>query len=79
MNDKALEKLLAKRAYWKENPEAFFKEVLGVKLAPHQKKMIKAVQKNRYTSIRSCNAIGKSFIFSGIAIWFFFCYINFRR
>ena len=75
MNDKALEKLLAKRAYWKENPEAFFKEVLGVKLAPHQKKMIKAVQKNRYTSIRSCNAIGKSFIFSGIAIWFFFCYI----
>lgn len=48
-----------KREHWRNNPIDFFKEVLGMKLPYHQKKMIEACYKRNRIAIKSANAVGK--------------------
>lgn len=59
---------------WRKNPEGFMKEMLGMRLAPHQKKMLHEIWNNKEVSIKSANGCGKSHLLAGIALAFFFCY-----
>lgn len=68
--------LARKRQYWKTHPADFMKEILGLNLAYHQKRMLNAIVKYNNVSIRSANAVGKSTLLSAIAIWFFYCYLK---
>lgn len=68
--------LADKRQYWKTHPADFMKEMLGLNLAYHQKKMLEAIVKYDNISIRSANSVGKSTLLSATAIWFFYCYLK---
>ena len=71
-----LAELAAKRQYWKEHPDEFMRDILGLNLAYHQKRMLQAIVKHNDVTIRSANAVGKSTLLSAVAIWFFFCYLQ---
>ena len=71
-----LAELASKRQPWKTHPAEFMKEILGLELAYHQKRMLQAIVKHNNTTIRSANAVGKSTLLSAIAIWFFYCYLE---
>lgn len=68
--------LASRRQYWKTHPADFMKEMLGLELAYHQKKMLEAIVKYNDVTIRSANASGKSTLLSAVAIWFFYCYLE---
>lgn len=68
--------LAEKRQYWKTHPADFMKDMLGLNLAYHQKKMLEAIVKHNDVTIRSANAVGKSTLLSAVAIWFFYCYLE---
>ena len=67
-------KLNEHKEQWKKDPTGFLVEMLGMKLAPHQKRMVNDIWKNKRTSIKSANSIGKSHILAALALAFFFCY-----
>ena len=71
-----LAELAEKRVYWRTHPAEFMRDILGLNLAYHQKKMLQAIVKHNNTTIRSANAVGKSTLLSAVAIWFFFCYLE---
>ncbi len=76
LSNKKLIELASRKEYWKENPEDFMKEMLGLDLPIHQRKMLRAIIKYNKIAIASSNGIGKSKILSAIAVWFFFCYLD---
>lgn len=61
-----------KRAEWREDPISFFREVLGMTIPVHQKKIITECTKRNRISIRSANGIGKTHIVAALAYHFFF-------
>ena len=68
--DLALE-FAKQRQEWKENPEKFFSEVLGINLPPHQKKILRECLKNNRVGINTSNAVGKSFLIGALAFFYF--------
>lgn len=74
--DKSLVDLIKRRRYWRENPHVFFEEVLGIKIPIHQKKMLQAICKYDKVGINSANSVGKSFLISAIALWYFFTHVG---
>lgn len=75
-NDNALRALVNRREFWKEHPEVFAAEVLGVTLTPEQRMICRELIKHNQLAIKSANSVGKSFLFAIIIIWFFFCHIS---
>lgn len=59
------------RQQWKQDPVGFFKEVLGIKLPSHQKKMLLNCLKHNRISVCTGNSIGKSFIIGALAFFYF--------
>lgn len=59
------------RQEWKKNPEAFFTEVLGIKLPPHQKKILRDCLRHNRIAINTSNSVGKSFLVGAIAFFYF--------
>lgn len=57
-----------KRIQWRNDPIGFFKEVLGMKLPYHQKKMLQECYKRNRIAIRSANALGKCGFFEDYAV-----------
>lgn len=68
--------LASKRQYWRTHPAEFMRDILGLNLAYHQKRMLQAIVKHNNVTIRSANAVGKSTLLSAVAIWFFYCYLE---
>lgn len=69
--DKVLE-FAKQRQNWKENPEGFFKEILGIKLPPHQRRILRDCLKHNRIAINTSNSVGKSFLIGALAFWYFF-------
>lgn len=65
-----------KRQEWKENPVEFLKEVLGMTLPSHQKKLIQECVKRNKITVKSANSIGKSHCIAAIAYWWFFTHVS---
>lgn len=57
--EETLREFAKKRVIWKKNPAMFFKEVLGITMPLHQRKMLDTICKNNRISIKSSNSIGK--------------------
>lgn len=72
----SISEIALRRQYWKTHPAEFMKEILGLELAYHQKRMLDAIVKYNNVTIRSANASGKSTLLSAVAIWFFYCYLE---
>ena len=72
----SVQELAKKRQFYKTHPYEFMVEILGIKVAYHQKKMIEAIVRYNKVTIKSANSIGKSFILSALAVWFFYCYLE---
>lgn len=64
------------RQQWRDDPIGFFKNVLGIKLPIHQKKMLLDCLKNNRIAICTGNSIGKSFIIGALAFYYFVCYVS---
>lgn len=60
-----------KRQEWKKYPEQFFSEVLGIKLPPHQRKILRDCLKHNRVAINTSNSVGKSFLIGAIAFFYF--------
>lgn len=60
------------RQNWKKDPVGFFKEVLGIKLPCHQRKMLEECLKHNRISICTGNSVGKSFLIGALAFYWFF-------
>ena len=59
------------RQEWKKQPEKFFSEVLGIKLPPHQKRILKDCLKHNRVAINTSNSVGKSFLIGAVAFFYF--------
>lgn len=73
--EKALE-FAKQRQEWKNNPEQFFSTVLGIKLPPHQKKILRDCLKHNRIAINTSNSVGKSFLIGAIAFFYFITNIS---
>lgn len=60
--------LAKKRKQWRDNPIEFFKEVLGMKLPTHQKKLLQECYKRNRIAIKSANALGKCSLYSDFVV-----------
>lgn len=69
--ERALE-FAKQRQEWKKDPVGFFKNVLGIKLPSHQKKMLLDCLRHNRVAICTGNSIGKSFIIGALAFFWFF-------
>lgn len=56
----------------KEDPTFFPKYVLGSQLWGRQNEILQSIKKNRRTTVKSCNASGKSFLAAQAALWFLY-------
>lgn len=54
----------------RKDPVYFVKEGFGHDLWEKQRDVILSVMGNKYTTVRSCNGIGKSFIAADVVLWF---------
>ena len=64
----AIEKEIKIRDY-QENPALWVKEVLGEEIWSKQVEILNSIRDNRFTLVKSCHAIGKSFISARAAAW----------
>lgn len=64
----ALEAELQRRR-WQEDPVLWVKDVLGEEIWSKQREILQSVQQHRFTLVKSCHAIGKSFISARAACW----------
>ena len=58
-----------------EDPEWFFKEVLGVELWSKEKEIVRSVRDNIRTAVRSGNSSGKTYTTARVALWFLYSFI----
>jgi phage terminase large subunit len=56
------------QAYYLKHPEEFVTDILGAKPWQMQVDIIRSVFKNKITAVKTCNAVGKSFIAAHIVI-----------
>lgn len=54
--------------YW-DKPDAFFHDILGIRLFPKREEMIWSVANNHETAVKGCNKSTKTFTAAGIAHW----------
>jgi phage terminase large subunit len=59
-----------------KDPVEFMREYLGIKLWGKQEEIVYAIWENRYVSVASCHAIGKSFTTAAILITFLHSFEN---
>jgi phage terminase large subunit len=64
-----------RRLYLKE-PDKYVKEVLGAKTWYMQDEIINSVFRNKITAVKTCNAVGKSFVAARIALAYLMLYPN---
>jgi len=55
---------------YKKDWVAFAKDILGVRLTRKQRKILRAIQENRFVTIKSCHSYGKDFIAAVTALCF---------
>ncbi|HQN09080.1 MAG TPA: hypothetical protein PK569_16080 [Thermoanaerobaculia bacterium] len=51
-------------------PAAFFEDILGATLTPDQLRVVESVRDNRRTAAPAGHGVGKSFVASGLALWY---------
>lgn len=56
--------------FYADNPDAFLYDKFGVTLWEKQKEILYALRDNDRVTVRSGNALGKSFVAAGAAMWF---------
>lgn len=72
-----MSKLITKTAERLKDPFYFMHEILGIKyLTAEQKEIVISVWNNKYTDVRSCHSVGKTFIEAAILITFLFQNVN---
>ena len=57
-------------SFYRDNPVAFVKDIIGAKPEPEQSAIMRSVAGNAMTSVRSGHGIGKSAVASWLTIWF---------
>ena len=58
-----------KRRTWQESPETWIKERLNDVTWSKQREVLRSVQQNRRTLVKSCHAVGKSWLSARAAAW----------
>ena len=61
---------------YRQQPEAYVKEILGGTPWSKQTEILHSVRDNRRTSVRSCHSSGKTYIAASAVLWFLFCNPN---
>lgn len=74
MTQEELVKFLMVPETFRENPDEFFHNVLGVDFWSKQREIVLSVRDHRKTAVRSGNSLGKTFSIARIALWFMFAY-----
>lgn len=59
----------SRKAKYFDDPVAWCEDVLGIRLWSKQRDILRSVQGNIHTAVRSCHGSGKSFVASIIACW----------
>jgi len=72
----SLDETSALQQLWIEQPETFFRDILGVEFWSKQYEIVQSITKHRRTAIRSSNSSGKTWSISRIALWFLFSFSN---
>lgn len=67
---------LATLAYYRDNPLAFARDILGVHPVEYQRLILESVRDHRRTAVRSCHGVGKTFIAAVVVLWFLACHPN---
>ena len=62
----------------RRDPVWFIENVLGGFLWSKQREVAESVRDHRRTSVRSCHGVGKTYVASGVAVWFLFSFPNSR-
>lgn len=75
IDEQALE-FAKRREIWRNDPISFFKEVLGMQLPYHQKKLLEECYKRNRIAVKSANATGKSHCIAALAFHFFFTRVS---
>ena len=58
-------------------PEAFFEEVLGVKVLTYdQRRFLRSVAANIVTVSQAATGVGKTYIMAGVMLYFYLCYVE---
>ena len=65
-----------KYAIYRDDPINFGRNILGESYYSDLEKLMLSVRDNIYTVAKSANAVGKSFVSSSIAIWYYKCFEN---
>ena len=71
--DQAL-KMHQRRQLYRQRPELFFEDILGITPYDKQVEIAHSVRDNRITSAASCNSAGKTGISGCVVPWFLTCY-----
>lgn len=64
----------SKFARYQQDPVAYAKDVLRAKLTDDQAEMLNSVRDNRYTAVKASHAVGKTFLASVAANWWYDCW-----
>jgi hypothetical protein len=59
---------------YQTNPQAYARDVLGVRLTPDQDEMLQSILDNRRTLVKASHAIGKTFVAAVAASWWYDCW-----
>lgn len=72
-----MSKLITRTAERLKDPFYFLKEILGINyLTPEQRAIVKHVWENKYTDVRSCHTVGKTYLEAGILLAYLFSHVN---
>lgn len=63
---------------WRDNPVAFFREVLGVEPWSKQVEIINSIRDNKRVAVKSGHKVSKSHTAAGIALWFYCSFVDAR-
>lgn len=80
LRDRYLARLRASRSTrlpcekYQSDPQAYARDVLGVSLTPDQSEILESVKDNRFTLVKASHAIGKTFVASVAASWWYDCW-----
>ncbi|HEX5704858.1 MAG TPA: hypothetical protein VFX97_16795 [Pyrinomonadaceae bacterium] len=59
---------------YQQKPQAYAREILGVRLTPDQDEMLQSILDNRYTVVKASHAVGKTFTAAVAESWWFDCW-----
>jgi hypothetical protein len=61
-------------AHYQINPQAYARDILGVRLTPDQEEMLQSVLDNRRTLVKASHAVGKTFTAAVACSWWYDCW-----